>query len=204
MIGSLRGIVLEKTLNDVLVDCNGVGYEVRVSVRTLASVPAVGQEVTLRIHTIVREDALDLYGFASSAERELFRRLIQVAGVGAALATAALSTLAPEQIQLALMQGDEKALSRIPGVGRKLAQRLILELGEKIGKVQLDLHEPTPEPSSSTAGVRAIQDLELALEGLGFARRDYEPVVRELQRDAGEGTSAEQLLRRALAALRAG
>src|SRR5262245_22121847 len=132
MIASLRGALLEKHPNQVIVDVHGVGYDVAIPVSTYSALPESGKEVTLRVHTHVREDAIALFGFVSSEEKVLFEKLIGVSGIGPKLAITVLSGLAAADLTTAIRSGDVQRLTRIPGIGKKTAERMVLELRDKV------------------------------------------------------------------------
>src|SRR5215470_14114750 len=160
MIAHLRGRVLSKRPGQVVVDCAGVGYDVAVSIAAYTELPAAGSEVTLHIHTHVREDALALYGFLRPAEKLLFERLITVSGIGPKLAITILSGMAADEMVGAIRGNDVARLTRIPGIGRKTAERMVLELRDKL-----------PETSAVAAipAVSAIEeDVISALVNLGY------------------------------------
>ena len=145
MIGRLSGTLLEKHPPQILVDAGGVGYEVDVPMSTFCRLPGLNEPVVLWTHMAVREDAHLLFGFAGRAERELFRQLIRISGVGGKLALALLSSLEPDELARAVAQEDIKTLSRVPGIGKKTAERLILELRGKLGSLpSADLLSPAP------------------------------------------------------------
>src|SRR5512145_2251374 len=133
MIAYLRGAILEKHPNQVIVDAGGVGYDVTIPISTYSALPAVGAEVRLRIHTHVREDALALFGFLTQEEKTLFERLIDVSGIGPKLAVTVLSGLPTTDLIAAIRHGHVEQLVRIPGVGKKTAERIVLELRDKLG-----------------------------------------------------------------------
>ncbi|MBP8813870.1 MAG: Holliday junction branch migration protein RuvA, partial [Laribacter sp.] len=135
MIGRLSGTLLEKHPPQILVDVGGVGYELDVPMSTFCRLPGLNEPVVLWTHMAVREDAHLLFGFAGRAERELFRQLIRISGVGGKLALALLSSLEPDELARAVAQEDIKTLSRVPGIGKKTAERLILELRGKLGSL---------------------------------------------------------------------
>jgi Holliday junction DNA helicase RuvA len=132
MIAQLRGSVVSSADGRVVIDCGGVGYELSVPDRTLAAMPAAGKDVTVLSHLIVREDSMQLYGFGSEAERGLFTQLISVAGIGPRMALAALSGSSPVELRRAIAGGDAKRFQAVPGIGRKTAERIIVELRDKV------------------------------------------------------------------------
>src|SRR6201998_2514765 len=152
MIGQLRGRVAEKRPNQVLVDVGGVGYLVQVPLSTFAALSELHNEVTLLIHTHVREDALALYGFLSSREKHFFELLISASGVGPSLALKILSGMSVEELVPAIRGGDLVRLTRIPGVGRKTAERIVVELKDRLEAVAFETEKPA---AASPAGIAA-------------------------------------------------
>ena len=197
MIGQLRGRLSEKRPNQVLVDVGGVGYVVQVPLSTYAALGELHTEVTLLIHTHVREDALALYGFVSSREKHFFEMLISASGVGPSLALKILSGMSVEELVPAIRGSDLARLTRIPGVGRKTAERMVVELKDKLETVAIETERPA---ASSAAGIEA--DVVSALVNLGYEARVAENAVAEAKRAAGAG-NFEKLLRGALQALSA-
>ena len=194
MIGQLRGRLADKRPNQILVDVGGVGYLVQVPLSTFAALGELHTEVILLIHTHVREDALALYGFLSSRERHFFELLLSASGVGPALALKILSGMNVEELVPAIRGGDLARLTRIPGVGRKTAERIVVELKDKLEAAAV---EPEMKPASP-AGAEA--DVVSALVNLGYDRRAAEKVVEGARRDGASG-NFEKLLRAALQAL---
>jgi holliday junction DNA helicase RuvA len=197
MIGLLRGRLLEKRPNQVILDVGGVGYLVAVPLSTYAALGELHAEVTLLIHTHVREDAFALYGFLSAREKHLFELLLGASGVGPSLALKILSGMNVEELVPAIRTGDLVRLTRIPGVGRKTAERMVVELKDRLDAVVKEVDKPT---SASPAGVEA--DVKSALVNLGYDERTAENAVGEAKREAGTA-SFEKLLRFTLAALNA-
>ncbi len=197
MIGLLRGRLLEKRPNQVILDVGGVGYLVAVPLSTYAALGELHAEVTLLIHTHVREDALTLYGFLSAREKHVFELLLGASGVGPSLSLKILSGMNVEQLVPAIRGGDIARLTKIPGVGRKTAERMVLELKDKLDTVAVETDKPLP---ASPAGVEA--DVKSALINLGYDERTAESAVAEGKREAGNA-SFEKLLRHTLAALSA-
>ena len=195
MIGQLRGRLADKRPNQVMVDVGGVGYLVAVPLSTYAALGELHTEVTLLIHTHVREDALALYGFLSSRERHFFEMLLGASGVGPSLALKILSGMSGEELVPAIRTGDVVRLTRIPGVGRKTAERMVVELKDKLEAVVV-AEEKLP---ASKAGVEA--DVVSALVNLGYDGRAAESAVAE---GKPSGTASfEKLLKAALQALSA-
>jgi Holliday junction DNA helicase RuvA len=197
MIGQLRGRLAEKRPNQVLVDVGGVGYLVQVPLSTYAALGELHTEVTLLIHTHVREDALALYGFVSSREKHFFEMLLSASGVGPTLALKILSGMSVEELVPAIRGSDLARLTRIPGVGRKTAERMVVELKDRLETVAVEAERPAV---SSPAGIEA--DVISALVNLGYDGRAAETAVGEARREAGPG-NFEKLLRGALQSLSA-
>ena len=201
MIAHLRGKLLEKHPNQVIVDTGGVGYDVTIPVSTFSSLSEVGTEVRLRIHTHVREDAIQLFGFLTAEEKTVFERLISVSGIGPKLAITVLSGLATPDLVAAIREGAVERLVRIPGVGKKTAERMVLELKDK-----LDMFPGVPRAaaaaSAPTDALSAVeQDVLSALLNLGCQRAAAEAAVRKA-RAAGAGSEFEPLFRKALEMVR--
>jgi holliday junction DNA helicase RuvA len=195
MIGLLRGRLLEKRPNQVILDVGGVGYLVAVPLSTFAALGELRAEVTLLIHTHVREDALSLYGFLSAREKHLFELLLGASGVGPTLALKILSGMNVEELVPAIRGGDLVRLTEIPGVGRKTAERMVVELKDKLEAVAVEAEKPS---AASPAGVEA--DVKSALVNLGYDERTAEAAVAEARRRTGP-SGFEQLLRVTLSAL---
>lgn len=195
MIGLLRGRLLEKRPNQVILDVGGVGYLAAVPLSTFAALGELHAEVTLLIHTHVREDALTLYGFLSAREKHVFELLLGASGVGPSLSLKILSGMNVEELVPAIRGGDIARLTKIPGVGRKTAERIVLELKDKLDAVAIATDKPAP---ASPAGVEA--DVKSALINLGYDERTAENAVAEAKREVGT-SSFEKLLRQTLAAL---
>jgi holliday junction DNA helicase RuvA len=197
MIGQLRGCLTDKRPNQVLVDVGGVGYIVQVPLSTYAALGELHTEVTLLIHTHVREDTLSLYGFLSSREKHLFEMLLSASGVGPSLALKILSGMSVEELVPAIRGSDLARLTKIPGVGRKTAERMVVELKDKLDAVTVEVERPAP---SSPAGIEA--DVVSALVNLGYEARAAESAVTEARRE-GSGANFEKLLRASLQSLSA-
>lgn len=172
MIGRLHGKLIEKTPPQVLVDVGGVGYEVDVPMSTFCNLPAEGSEITLLTHFIVREDAQLLYGFATAAERQTFRALIRISGVGPRISLAVLSGMSTQDLADAVEQGNATLLTRVPGIGKKTADRLVLELK---GKLAGNAFAPAGGAASA-----AQADILSALMALGYSEREAQASVRAL------------------------
>jgi len=190
MIAHLRGRILEKHPSHVILEAAGVGYEVTISVPSFSGLPAEGAEVSLYIHTHVREDTLALYGFLRREEKQLFERLIGVSGIGPKLAITVLSGIAAEALVTALRGNDLTALTRIPGVGKKTAERMVLELRDKLEGLAA---APAPPPAG-----RMEEDVISALVNLGYQRGSAEHAVKRALDKAGNSASFEQVFRQTM------
>lgn len=184
MIGRLRGVVAAKIADRVLIDVSGVGYEIAVPPRALVELPGVGEEAVVHTHLHVREDALSLFGFAEEDQRDLFRVLLGVSGVGPKVALAILGTMTPDDLRRAVLTEDAAALTAVPGIGKRSAQKLLLELRPK-----LELPDAEVAPSGSP-----LAEVRTALEGLGYQSEEIRAAMAELP-DTDE---VESLLRHAL------
>ncbi|HEY8048451.1 MAG TPA: Holliday junction branch migration protein RuvA [Ramlibacter sp.] len=187
MIGKLTGTLADKNPPQVLVDCNGVGYEVDVPMSTFYNLPGVGEKVSLLTHFVVREDAQVLYGFASAAEREAFRQLIKISGVGPRTALSVLSGLSVADIAHAVTTQDAARLVKVPGIGKKTAERLLLELK---GKVGADLGTAAAAPRSD-----AQADILQALVALGYSDKEAAAALKSLPADIGVSEGIKQALK---------
>jgi Holliday junction DNA helicase RuvA len=177
MIGKLTGTLGEKNPPQVLVDCNGVGYEVDVPMSTFYNLPSAGEKVTLLTHLVVREDAQLLYGFGSSGEREAFRQLIKISGVGPRTALSVLSGMSVADIAQAVTAQDAGRLVKVPGIGKKTAERLLLELKGKLGP---DLGVASGPATSDTQA-----DILQALVALGYSDKEAAASLKALPKDVG-------------------
>ena len=200
MIGQLRGTLIGKQVPDILVEVGGIGYEVQVPMTTLYQLPELGQEVTLLTHFVVREDAQLLYGFLELADRRLFRELIKVSGVGPRLALTLLSGMDASDFARCLQRDDVSALVALPGVGRKTAERLLVEMRDKAGD-WLDELSPAASGTTATSARGTAQpdqrsEAEHALVSLGYKLTEAAKLIASV--DAPEGTSTEELIRLAL------
>lgn len=197
MIGRLRGTLAEKQPPHVLLDVNGVGYELEVPMNTLYRLPALEQPVTLHTHMVVREDAQLLYGFFEKRERELFRELIRLNGVGPKLALALMSGLEIDELVRCVQAQDTSTLMKIPGIGKKTAERLLVELKDRFKAWEniSGISTLVTEPLNVTAVSSAQNDAVSALISLGFKPQEASRAVTAVQED---GLSSEELIRRAL------
>jgi Holliday junction DNA helicase RuvA len=201
MIGKLSGRLDSAGADGVVLDVGGVGYLVSVSARTLAALPGPGEACALLIETMVREDAITLYGFTDAAERAAFRTLLTVQGVGAKVALALLGTLSPGQLAGAIAGGDRAALSRAPGVGPRLAARLVTELKDKAGFAEAVPFAPVTAAVPSPPADPLLADVLSALANLGYRRAEAEPAAAAARAARGEGATVETVLADALRAL---
>ncbi len=191
MIASLRGRVLDKQPNRIVVDVHGVGYDVIVPLSTYYDVGDAGAEVELRIHTHVREDALQLYGFLTDLERQVFERLIGISGIGPKLAIAVLSGIDSQELVVAVQRADVARLTGIPGIGKKTAERIVLELKDRLAALAAP---PAPgAPSAVSAGDRLREDVVSALQNLGYHRPQAEKAVETVIKAAPEATFEDAL-----------
>ena len=190
MIGHLRGQIIDKRPNQVLVDVNGVGYLVSIPLSTFYSLGELREEVTLLVHTHLREDSIALYGFLTAREKQFFEMLISASGVGPTLALKILSGMSVDELLPAIRAGDLVRLTRIPGVGRKTAERIVVELRDKLAAMEL----PQPERVPAAGRTQLESDVVSALLNLGYDRRTAEKALEEVSngRNAGAGESAKQ------------
>lgn len=196
MIGRLRGTLISKTPPLILIDVQGVGYEVEAPMSTFYQLPELDQQVILHTHLIVREDAQFLCGFATETERQMFRNLIRVNGVGAKLALAILSGMGTDDFALAIQQDDVKSLTRLPGVGKKTAERLIIEMRDKLEQWQQD---ESAVKVAQVGNTKQEQDpageAVSALTSLGYKPQEASKMVRRV---ATSGLDSEEIIREAL------
>ena len=194
MIAHLRGKLLAKHPNQVIVETAGVGYDVTISVPTFSDLPAVGGEVALHIHTHVREDVIALYGFLRPSEKLLFEKLITVSGIGPKLAITILSGMAADEMVGAIRGNDVARLTRIPGIGKKTAERMVLELRDK-------LPQPGPAAAPAVSAINATEeDVLSALLNLGYQRAAAEKALASAAK-TGKGGTFDSLFRDSLAGL---
>jgi Holliday junction DNA helicase RuvA len=190
MIGTLRGLVTAKQAPQIILECNGVGYQVETPMSTFLELPPIGQEVFLYTHLQVREDAQILYGFASDQEKTLFRSLLRVSGVGAKIALSVLSAMSVDDFQRCVRLEDTAMLVKIPGVGRKTAERLIIEMRDRL--------EKTAGTDAARAGAQSTEPRNEAVDALvalGYKPAEVKRLLAELETS---GKSAEEIIRLAL------
>jgi Holliday junction DNA helicase RuvA len=198
VIAYLRGRILSKASNAVIVDCNGVGYELAISITTFTELGAEGAEAKLHVHTHVREDALALFGFAELTEKRLFEKLLTISGIGPKLAITVLSGISAERLVGAIRAGDHATLTKIPGIGKKTAERVVLELKDKLD----DMVGSTPETGARFSLGTVADDVLSALVNLGYARPVAQKAVETAAKDAAVAGDFEQLFRAAMSAVR--
>lgn len=202
MIGRIRGILLEKKPAQAMIECQGLGYEIDIPLSTFLNLPDPGQELTLHTHFVVREDAHSLFGFADRLDRDLFRLLIKVNGVGPRVAVGILSGLNAGQFIRSVQARDTSALVKLPGVGKKTAERLLIEMTDRIGQLegQFELSESLVAGVAVTGAPGSVandprEEAEAALIALGYKPQD---ASKAISRVASEGMTSEQLIRMAL------
>ena len=198
MIAFLQGELVSKNLNEAVLNVGGVGYEVSVPLSTFDQLPPEGAQVKLLIHDYIREDAHLLFGFISDSERQLFRLLQSVSGIGPKTALGALSGLSPRALRLAITSRDSKTLSKIPGIGKKTAERIVVELVDKINPLDALASDPGAPDSGESEITASMRDAVLALCALGQQQETALKLVRRAADEAGETLDTEQLIRRAL------
>lgn len=197
MIGFLEGILKQKSPDSIILDVNGVGYHVTVPLSTFYDLPDLGQTAALYIHTYLRDDALQLYGFKTPAEKELFLHLLTVNGVGPRLAVTILSGLNAEALREVILRHDQQRLRNIPGVGKKIAERIFLELRDRLGIKE----ERGVVTAQGPANSGAYPDALSALVNLGYRPGEAEKALRRVQEQNGADLPLERLLREALRVL---
>ena len=194
MIGRLHGILLHKEPPALLVDVGGVGYELEAPMTTFYELPAVGEKVTLYTHLVVREDAHLLYGFVRDAQRRLFRALLRVNGVGPRVALAVLSGLSDEEFTRCVAAEDIARLTKVPGIGRKTAERLVIEMRDKL-PAETVIATPAAAAATTSMPVDPVSEAVSALVALGYKPNEASRAVRSVP---AKGLSAEEIIRQAL------
>ena len=194
MIGRLRGILISKQPPSLLVEIAGIGYEVEAPMSTIYDLPGLGKEVILLIHHAVKEDSVTLYGFLHESERALFRNLLRVSGIGAKIALAVLSGVSTDHFARLVHAGDVVALTKIPGIGKKTAERIVVELRDRLDGLSA---LPGGTMRGSSAPLDAAGEATVALQQLGYKPAE---VTRLVQKVAAEGDNAETIIRKALRA----
>ena len=198
MIGQLRGILIHKQAPFLLVDVQGVGYEVEAPMTTIYNLPATGEEVQLYTHLAIRDDAHLLFGFSSEDERRLFRTLLKVNGVGAKMALTILSSIEAQEFALCVQNGDSERLVKLPGVGKKTAERLIIEMRDRLKDFDLSGATATNTGAIPTLANNVTAEAESALIALGYKPQEASRYVHGV---ATDGMSAEEIIREALKAI---
>jgi Holliday junction DNA helicase RuvA len=201
MISRLTGILAAKRAPQILIDCNGVGYEADVSMTTYYQLPEVGQQLSIWTHLLIKDDSHSLVGFSGEAERRLFRQLIRINGVGPKMALAILSGIDNQQFALCIANGDVAMLTRLPGVGKKTAERLIIEMRDKVDALMGDSASVMNAPGDHSAASEAVE----ALQALGYRPSDAEKMVSLAQKQGAQQqgevlNNASQLIKLALQA----
>jgi Holliday junction DNA helicase RuvA len=186
VIGRVQGILVEKNFPQVIVSCNGVGYEIDVPMSTFYPLPRAGEEVTLLTHMVVREDAHLLFGFLTVAERTAFRQLLKISGVGPEVALSVLSGLSVDDLSVAVASQDAGRLTKVPGIGKKTAERLVLELRDKLPKVTSAVR---------AEGSAAGGDVVNALLALGYNEREAQAAVKQLPAELPLADAISQALK---------
>ena len=197
MIGRLTGLLIEKKPPRLMIDVGGVGYELDAPMSTFYDLPDLNNKITLHVHMVVREDAQLLYGFSKLADRRLFRALIKVSGIGPKVSLAILSGIPPEAFVQCIMHSDIASLVRIPGIGKKTAERLVVEMRDRLQDWQFDTL-PGDTPSEEFSIGSAISEAISALVALGYKQQEANNVVSRIKAD---NLSSEQLIKQALQAL---
>ena len=200
MIAHIRGNVLSKAPNSVVIECSGVGYELAISVATYTELGEPGKAAALHVHTHVREDALQLFGFYELTEKRLFEKLLTISGIGPKLAITVLSGIAAGRLVTAIRSGDHATLTKIPGIGKKTAERVVLELKDKLDDL-VGAAPATAEAARPSLGAIA-EDVLSALMNLGYPRPVALKAIESASRDGGVTKDFELLFRAAIAAVR--
>jgi Holliday junction DNA helicase RuvA len=195
MIGQLRGVILEKKPPQLILDVNGIGYEIDASMQTFYRLPDVGKEIILYTHFVVREDAQHLYGFFDREERALFRTLLKVNGVGPRLSLTILSSVDASEFARCVVNNDTASLTRVPGIGKKTAERLIIEMRDKVSALDTAMPMSQPLTPESASRRQVTQDAVSALVALGYRPQEASKAVSKV--DDGH-MSSEDIIRHAL------
>lgn len=199
MISRLKGTVLESSPLLLVLDVQGVGYEVNIPLTTSEKLPSEGNECALYTHAVYREDSSTLYGFATRTDRDFFRLIIEkVSGIGPKIAISMLSRMSSELLQSAIASSDVTSLAKCPGIGKKTAERLVMELKDKVSAVAPQSPSQLPETASSPEGSNAMTDAISSLVILGYKPTEAEKLVQKATKHVGEGASTEALIKTAL------
>ncbi|MCM1134513.1 MAG: Holliday junction branch migration protein RuvA [Clostridium sp.] len=196
MIAFVKGKIEDLTEENAVVDMGGIGLNVKISAGTFARLPGIGREVTLYTHTCVREDAFILYGFLTRDELEIFRKLITVNGIGPKGGLAVLSVMSADELRFAVLSGDAAAIAKAPGIGKKTAERVILDLKDKISLEDTLVHREMQVNGAGSADSKAANEAVEALVALGYSATDALQAVKKVQAD--EGMDTEAILKLAL------
>jgi len=200
LIGQIRGILIEKKPPEILVDVGGITYEIQVPMSSLYQLPDVGQEVVLHTHFVVRDDAQLLYGFCHTKDKTLFRSLIRVNGVGPRMALVILSGMEPDEFVRVVRNNDVTAMVNMPGIGKKTAERLIVEMRDRLSEWQAsEGADSAPETQDSASTIKVFsKDAEAALIGLGYKPQQAARAIAQVLKDNLEITDSEELIRLSL------
>jgi Holliday junction DNA helicase RuvA len=201
LIGRLKGILLEKRAPDLLLDVNGVGYELLAPMSTFYQLPPVGQDVVLFTHLVVREDAQQLFAFQEQQERALFRALIKVSGVGPKVALAILSAVPADEFVRLVQSNDVNALTKIPGIGKKTAERLVLDMRDRLAVWEATPSQGRTAAQNPAANSHLSEDAETALIALGYKPQDAAKMVVRVLKDKPGIERSEEIIRLALRAM---
>lgn len=196
MIARINGLLIYKSIGHVIVDIHGLGYSVFVSLATFYELPETGQMVTMHIHTDVKDDSINLFGFYTSEEKDVFKLMISISGIGPKLAINILSGANVRDLISAVSKGDLNRLIRIPGIGKKMAERIILELKDKM--IKLDSHITTDKDVNIVSTDDMIKDALSALTNLGYKSQSAENALQKIINESSEVMTLEVLLKRAL------
>ncbi len=198
MIAHLRGLILSKSPSSVVLDCNGVGYELAISVTTFTDLANEGAEAKLHVHTHVREDALALFGFSELTEKRLFEKLLTISGIGPKLALTVLSGISAERLVGTIRAADHATLTKIPGIGKKTAERVVLELKDKLD----DMTGVAPQHAAAPSLGAVADDVLSALVNLGYPRPVAQKAVEAAAKDGAVAGEFEKLFRASMSAVR--
>ena len=199
MIAHLRGVLLSKAPNQAVIECSGVGYELAISVTTFSALASEGAEASLHVHTHVREDQIALFGFAEAQEKRLFEKLLTITGIGPKLAITVLSGISAERLVMAIRAADHAALTKVPGIGKKTAERVVLELKDKLEDIAVAQPSGSAVPHYGAAGDDALS----ALINLGYPRPAAQKAIDTvIERNPELAKDFETLFRAAMAAMR--
>ncbi len=198
MIEFLKGKVADLDINKVVIEVNGVGYVLSISESTAALLPSVGEEVKVYTYLSVREDGVSLYGFPTGDDLDIFKKLITVSGIGPKGALGILSVLTPDDLRFAILSGDSKAIAKAPGIGKKTAERVILDLKDKIGDGSILQVNAENDGIASSSGSNARDEAVEALTALGYSSQDAYRAVKEAAAAVGSDAETDTILKAAL------